>query len=216
MSDRITSFLITMAILIIGVTLHEFAHAFAADRLGDDTPRRQGRLSLLPPDHLDPLGTLMMALTAWFGFGLGWGKPVLTNPSRFRNPRRDQGVVAFAGPLSNILQAVAFALVIRFIPGLVRDSGGYLSPLGMFLILGVTINLALAFFNLLPLSPLDGSWIVTALLPARQAYAYQTWMARYGPLVFLLLVLVFRDLVGVILEPPVAFARDLLLSGAAF
>lgn len=216
MSGQIESFLITMAILIIAVTIHEFAHAFAADRLGDDTPRRQGRISLLPPDHLDPLGTIMMALSSWFGFGIGWGKPVLTNPDNFRNPRRDQGIVAAAGPLSNVLQAIVFALVIRFAVGVMRDSTGYLSPLGFFLLSGVTINLALAFFNLLPLKPLDGSWIMTAALPARLAYSYETWMVRYGPLVFLLLIFVFRDALGMILGPPVYYVRALLLHGVPY
>jgi len=216
MSERVVLFVITMAVLIIGVTIHEFAHAFAADRLGDDTPRRQGRVSLLPPDHLDPLGTIMMALTAWFGFGIGWGKPVLTNPAAFRNPRRDQGIVAAAGPLSNFVQAVIFSLVVRLAAGAMRADGGYMSTFGHFLIAGVIINLALAFFNLLPLKPLDGSWIVTAVLPTNLAVKYEVWMLRYGGIVFLVLIFVFRDLLSVIIGPPVRFVADLLLRGVAY
>jgi Zn-dependent protease len=215
-SEKIVLFVITMAVLILGVTIHEFAHAFAADRLGDDTPRRQGRISLLPPDHLDPLGTIMMALTAWFGFGIGWGKPVMTNPAAFRNPRRDQGIVAAAGPLSNFAQSAVFALVVRVAAGAMRADGGSLSALGHFLIAGVIINLALAFFNLLPLKPLDGSWIATALLPTNMAVKYEVWMLRYGGLVFLILIFVFRDLLSAIIGPPVYFVADLLLRGAAF
>jgi len=213
MTGKIEEFLITMAVLIISVTLHEFGHAFAADRLGDDTPRGQGRLSILPPDHLDPLGTIMMAISSWLGFGIGWGKPVMTNPSNFRNPRRDQGIVAVAGPASNIVQAVVFAGIVRFSLGAMVGENGYLSPLGVFLLSGVTINLALAFFNLIPLKPLDGSWIVTALLPARLAYSYEAWMMRYGPLVFLLLIFVFPSFVGMLIGPPVYFVRGILLRG---
>lgn len=216
MSPHIEQFIITMAVLVIGVTLHEFAHAFAADRLGDDTPRRQGRISLLPPDHLDPLGTVMMALSSWFGFGIGWGKPVMTNPGNFDNPRRDQGIVAAAGPASNFLQAAIFAGVVRVAAGSLRGDGGYLSAFGIFLIAGVTINLALAFFNLLPLKPLDGSWIVTALLPTNLAVRYEVWMLRYGPIAFLLLIFLFRDLLSAIIGPPVFFVRDLLLHGVMF
>lgn len=216
MEGRVVEFIITMAVLIMAVTVHEFAHAFTADLLGDDTPRRQGRISLLPPDHLDPLGTLMMALSSWFGFGIGWGKPVLTNPGNFRNPRRDQGIVAAAGPFSNLIQAVLFSLAIRVAAHALRTDGGQLSPLGLFMLSGVVVNLALTFFNLLPLKPLDGSWIVSALLPARMAFAYESWMLRYGPLLFLLLIFVFRDAVAAIIGPPIYYLADLLLHGVAF
>ncbi len=198
-----------MAVLIIAITIHEFAHAFTADRLGDDTPRRQGRISLLPPDHLDPLGTIMMAITAWFGFGIGWGKPVMTNPANFRSPRRDQGIVAAAGPLSNLLQAVVFAGVVRLTGN--EPFSGTITPFGLFLVTGVIVNLALMVFNLLPLKPLDGSWIVTAMLPGQMAYRYEVWMLRYGPMVFLLLVVVFRGALGAIIGPPVRFLSSLLL-----
>src|ERR1041385_4814712 len=99
----LTRFILMMAVLIIAITIHEFAHAITADRLGDPTPRRQGRISLLPPDHLDPLGTVMMVLSSLTGCGIGWGKPVQTNPGNFRTPRKDQGIVAIAGPISNVL-----------------------------------------------------------------------------------------------------------------
>ncbi len=155
----------------MAITVHEFAHAFAADRLGDDLPRSQGRVSLFPTDHLDPVGTLMMAVTSWTGFGIGWGKPVQTNPSAFRNPRRDQGIVAVAGPLSNIAQATLFSLGIRLMVGLGSGSIGASSMWFEFLQTGLIVNLALAFFNLIPLKPLDGSWIMTAALPYPQARA---------------------------------------------
>lgn len=213
MGARIEVWIIMMAVLIIAITIHEFAHAITADRLGDDTPRRQGRISLLPPDHLDPLGTIMMAISSAIGFGIGWGKPVMTNPANFRNPRRDQGIVAVAGPISNILQAVVFSQVLRLVGGGVHIDAGAASPFSMFLLLGVIVNLALAFFNLLPITPLDGSWIITALLPGELAYRYQAWMSRYGMLLFLLMIFVFRDFVGAVIGPPVDYLSSLLLRG---
>ncbi|NLH99848.1 MAG: site-2 protease family protein [Chthonomonadales bacterium] len=213
MSGDIVMFIIRMSVLVLAITVHEFAHAYSADRLGDDTPRRQGRISLLPPDHLDPLGTIMMAVSSWIGFGIGWGKPVLTNPNNFRNPRRDQGIVAIAGPASNMLQAVVFALIIRFAGGAMRDDVGMISTLGLFLLSGVTINLALAFFNLLPVTPLDGSWVTSALLPYNLAARYQMWMSRYGAIVFLLLIFVFRDFLSAVIGPPVFYLRGILLHG---
>lgn len=204
------SFVIYMAVLIIAITIHEFAHAITADRLGDPTPRSQGRISLLPPDHLDPLGTLMMAISALIGFGIGWGKPVLTNPRNFRNPRRDQAIVAIAGPISNMLQAVVFALLIRLLA-----KQGMSEPIGMFLIVGLTANLSLAFFNLIPIAPLDGHWILTALLPAQQAMAYKNFMNAYGSFIFLFLIIFERQLgiIHMVIGPPVQFFARLLLGG---
>jgi Zn-dependent protease len=202
-----------MAVLIMAITVHEFAHAFAADRLGDDLPRSQGRVSLFPTDHLDPVGTLMMAVTSWTGFGIGWGKPVQTNPSAFRNPRRDQGIVAVAGPLSNIAQATLFSLGIRLMVGLGSGSIGASSMWFEFLQTGLIVNLALAFFNLIPLKPLDGSWIMTAALPYPQARAYEIFMLKYGPIIFLLMVFVFRGVIGMLIGPPVMLMQRLLLWG---
>lgn len=202
------TYILVLAILIIAITIHEFAHAITADRLGDPTPRSQGRISLLPPDHLDPVGTLMMAISAWVGFGIGWGKPVLTNPRNFNNPRRDQGLVAIAGPISNILQATVFAGLFS-----VLGRPEINQPLGFFLISGVTINLALAFFNLIPLAPLDGHWIVTAMLPYEQARRYFAWMQQYGQMVFIGLIILEPQLriISSLIRPPMMFMANLLL-----
>jgi Zn-dependent protease len=202
----ITEFIIKMAVLVLAITIHEFAHAITADRLGDPTPRSQGRISLLPPDHLDPVGTLMMVLSSIAGVGIGWGKPVMVNPRNFRNPIRDQAIVSAAGPASNILQAAAFAAIIRYT--------GALSPassLEMLLQMGVMINLSLAFFNLIPLMPLDGSWILMAVLPRDLAARYHDWMVAYGALVFLGLVLLAPQVIWSLIGPPVAFMAQLLL-----
>src|SRR5436190_4149395 len=134
-----TIFILTMAVLVVSITIHEFAHAITADKLGDPTPRRQGRISLLPPDHLDPLGTVMMVLSTIAGMGIGWGKPVQTDPGNFRYPRKDQGIVAIAGPISNVIQALIFAAIFQAM----ARSGVPAGSLMRFVLLGITINLSL-------------------------------------------------------------------------
>lgn len=201
-------FIITMGVLILAITIHEFAHAITADRLGDPTPRNQGRISLFPIDHLDPIGTLMMAITSLTGIGIGWGKPVMTNPSNFRNPRRDSAIVAVAGPISNILQAIVFALIFRALGGF--QAGDAIVD---FLHTGVLVNLSLAFFNLIPIAPLDGHWIMTAILPYQQAIAYRNWMLMYGPFVLLALVFLGRPILSAILVPPVMTVASMLMRG---
>jgi Zn-dependent protease len=138
---------------------------------------------------------------------------VQTNPSAFRNPRRDQGIVAVAGPLSNIAQATLFSLGIRLMVGLGSGSVGASSMWFEFLQTGLIVNLALAFFNLIPLKPLDGSWIMTAALPYPQARAYEIFMLKYGPIIFLLMVFVFRGVIGMLIGPPVMLMQRLLLWG---
>src|SRR2546423_9040283 len=98
--------LITLLVVIISIAIHEFGHAFSADRLGDDLPRRQGRVTLLPTEHFDPVGFLMICWLALGGIGLGWGKPVQVNPGAFKHPRRDMIIVAAAGPFTNLVQAL--------------------------------------------------------------------------------------------------------------
>jgi Zn-dependent protease len=208
----LTSFIIKMAVIILAITIHEFAHAIAADRLGDPTPRSQGRISLLPPDHLDPVGTVMMVVTSLTGVGIGWGKPVMINPRNFRDPVRDQALVSIAGPASNIVQAAVFAVLLRSMGGL--SGTGMLaqsSSIVMLLLMGVMINLSLAFFNLIPIMPLDGSWIMLALLPRELAVRYHDWMRAYGPMVFLGLVLLAPGVIGAIIGPPVGFMARLML-----
>lgn len=205
---NLLNFIISIAVLILALTIHEFSHAITADYLGDSTPRNQGRISLLPPDHLDPLGTVMIVISSLSGFGIGWGKPVMTNPNNFRNPRRDQGIVAVAGPISNILQAIVFAVILRSVLHM-----GITDSILTFLISGVFINLSLAFFNLIPLAPLDGSWIMTALLPYNLAGAYSRWMQAYGMLVFLGMIMLAPRLLSMIISPPVFYCARLLVPG---
>ncbi len=206
-----THIVIVIAAIVVAITLHELAHALAADRLGDPTPRRQGRISISPLDHFDVIGFAMIVFTTISGFGIGWGKPVMVNPGNFRNPRRDHGLVAAAGPASNIIQACVFAALYHAL-----SAAGAGDQLLMFLLTAALVNLILAFFNLIPLGPLDGASVLTAYLPHRQAWQFRSWSDRYGNFAFLILILIGcqTGILGMVIGPPVAFCmRALGLSG---
>ncbi len=175
---------ITLIAVIIAITIHEFAHAAAAVSCGDDTPKKQGRISLNPLDHFDPVGFTMIVLTSIFGFGIGWGKPVMIDPANFRNPRWDDIKVAAWGPLSNILQAIVFSVVWRF--WALKLSYGVQT----FVLMMVLVNIGLALFNLIPLPPLDGSHILAGLLPREAARKYVRFAAQYGMAALLLCIMV--------------------------
>lgn len=167
--------------LLVAITVHEASHAWMAYNLGDATAKNLGRLSLNPIVHLDPVGTLMMFITVLAGFGIGWGKPVPVNPYNLRNgAKAGMAMVSFSGPLANLVTASFFALFLRL------DV-----PLGPFLELVnyvVIINIVLAFFNLIPLPPLDGFKVLLGLLPYREAYALLR-LERFGPGLLLLVIL---------------------------
>lgn len=185
--------------LIVAITIHEFSHAFVADRLGDPTARSQGRLSLNPLRHLDPLGTLMLIFAHF-----GWGKPVPIDPYNFKNPRRDELLTALAGPVSNILLAVLLSLFFRFLsPSFFKDI--------LYVIIGT--NIMLAVFNLLPIPPLDGSKIFLNLLPLEKSQEWENSLSQYGP--FLLLLLVFlpingSNIISLIISPIINFLMNFL------
>src|SRR5258708_3370573 len=119
--------------IIFSISIHEFCHALVADKLGDSTPAYQGRLTLNPLAHLDPLGSLLILFSLFSGFGIGWGKPVQFNPWNLKNPRRDAAIISLAGPASNFIQAVIFALILKFMP----------MDLKLFFVPFVLINLSL-------------------------------------------------------------------------
>jgi Zn-dependent protease len=172
-----TSAILNVALLWLLTTPHEFAHAWVATRLGDDTPRLQGRLTLNPLAHVDWLGTTILpALTSLFGGGLlGWGKPVYSNPSKLRWGLNGLALVAMAGPASNVVFAVILAVV-------ARATAGFAPALAQFAARGVDLSLYLAIFNMLPVPPLDGSKL---LLAARIPPVIYNELARAG---FLLLI----------------------------
>ncbi|MBU1323268.1 site-2 protease family protein [Patescibacteria group bacterium] len=160
--------------LLIAITIHEFSHALAADKLGDPTPSLAGRISLNPLKHLDPIGTLMLLF-----FRFGWGKPVPFDPFNLRHPKRDSALISLAGPASNLILASLLALLIRFLPSV-------LSVLAIPLII---MNINLAVFNLLPIPPLDGAKILYGFLPRSWADEYNDFMGSYGSILLILLIL---------------------------
>lgn len=201
-------FLIGLIVIVCSITLHEFGHAISAYKLGDDTPRRDGRITLWPDKHFDPLGFLMIVLTMLTGFGLGWGRPVMVDPRNFRHPRRDMIIVALCGPLMNLLLAVIAGLILRV--ALHGEGTAWLTGVPeQFVWSFLIINLSLMFFNLIPIPPLDGSKILAGLLPYDLAFRYQRLMDQWG-MVLLILLLVTRS-VGHITQPAVMSTIHLLL-----
>lgn len=161
--------------LIIAIPVHEFAHALSAVNNGDDGPRRENRLSIMPWDHFDPFGAFFCVMSTLFGFGLGWGKPVMVNPNVLHNPKWGMCKIAAWGPLSNLIMAVVAALPLRF--GLVQSLNAYI-VLEIF----VAVNLGLMLFNLIPIGPLDGAKVLVAFLPDRMAFEFTRFMDQYGML----------------------------------
>lgn len=179
--------LLLMIALIIGITVHEFGHAWMADKLGDPQPREEKRVSLSPLAHLDPLGTLLMAVTSLVGMPIGWGKPVRTDPDNYTVGRRlGIALVAAAGPMMNLLTAIALSPLARWLLG---GAGRDYPFLFSVVIITMLVNLSLFCFNLIPIAPLDGSHITASALPEKQSTAYQRFMAQYGVFVFLALML---------------------------
>jgi Zn-dependent protease len=192
-------------VLIIAFTVHELAHALTADYLGDPTPRRMGRITLNPLKHLDPFGTILLIVA-----GFGWAKPVMVNPMNMRgNPRTSMAIVAAAGPLSNLILATIGAMFVRF--GLVSlaATGSALSP-AFLLAEFIWINLILAFFNLIPIPPLDGSKILFAILPAELVYRLRP-LEQFGFLILMGVVFFAPQVLqAIIVEPALALLTILV------
>ena len=214
--DEIKIKIMYLFALIIAIPVHEFAHALSAVNNGDDGPRRDNRLSIMPQDHFDPLGALMCFMSAWTGFGLGWGKPVLVNPGVLNNPKWDMCKIAAWGPFSNFLLAIGFALPIRFgwIPEIEISPGGFeQNPLALLFIICVMCNLSLMLFNLIPIGPLDGAKILVTFLPDAQAFEFSRFMERWGSILLLALIFFGRELLSMIIQPPMLSLMRLLLGG---
>ncbi|MCH5188223.1 MAG: site-2 protease family protein [Oscillospiraceae bacterium] len=197
--SSLTAYAQRFLVLFTAITIHEFAHGFVADRLGDPTARNSGRLTLNPLSHLDPIGAICMVL-----FGFGWAKPVPFNPFYFRNRKRDTALVSLAGPAANIL--LAFASTIIYVPFIVFVFSRFPNPVTIF-ILGtlqslVSLNIGFAVFNLIPFPPLDGSKILGAILP-NSTYMDLLRYERFGfPVLFILsLTGILGRVLGVIIEP---------------
>jgi Zn-dependent protease len=192
--DQIQTIVQTLIILILSICVHEFGHAIVADKLGDPLPRSQGRTTLNPMAHADPLGTLLFPLialvaTAGHSLGFGWGRPVEVSPRHFTrrmSMRTGHMLVAAAGPMMNILFGVLISLITLAL--LRAEVLEHTSPLFMPLLLAVQINFVLAFFNLIPAPPLDGGTVVEGLLPRRYLPTWEK-VSVYGP--FLLMAVIF-------------------------
>jgi Zn-dependent protease len=184
LAAKIQEFAVVIPVFLLALTIHEFAHAWVANRLGDSTARLQGRLTLNPLAHLDPIGTLAIVLIHF-----GWARPVPVDSRNLRNPRRDMVLIAAAGPASNLVLAAASAFFYTMIPwGAAGLEWAWLAgPLGAMLSTAVLVNVVLAIFNLLPVPPLDGGRVLSGLLPLRQAITY----SRLEPYGFLIIFFLF-------------------------
>ncbi len=206
LASTIQRLVILIPPILFAVTIHEVAHGWVADKLGDPTARAMGRLTLNPIKHLDPVGTLVFFLTQT----IGWARPVPVNPLNFKNPKRDMIWVSVAGPASNVAVAALCAIFVKhgvrplsvFLPDLV------LTPLVLMLIISVQLNIGLAIFNLIPIPPLDGSKVLAGLLPARLFSMYHEF-ERWG--FILLLLLVFTGVTGRIIVPLIFWLYSLFM-----
>ena len=197
--------------LLSALTLHEVAHGRVALLFGDRTAKAQGRLSLNPLKHIDPIGTVLLPIVLYAAgspFLFGWAKPVPIDPRHFKHPRADMAWVALAGPASNLVMACLWTLIWRFgLSGLFGTgvAAAWLINMGRF---GLVINVVLAVFNMLPVPPLDGGMIVGQLLPARWQAAYAS-IGRYGFMI--MMVLLFLRVPYYLFNPVFHFFRSVLL-----
>lgn len=196
--------------VIFAITVHEVAHGWVAKKYGDKTAWMLGRLTLNPLKHVDPVGTLIIPgilLLTGTGFIFGWAKPVPVDARNFKSPRHDMAMVALAGPVANLLMAIGWALVARL--GVMVNIEYVSMPLIYSGVAGISINLVLALINLLPIPPLDGSRILTGILPSRWAWYYNR-LERYG-FIILLLLLVSGGL-SMILGYPMYIVQNMFFS----
>ncbi len=197
--------------VIFAITVHEAAHGWIAAKLGDRTAELQGRLTLNPIKHIDPIGTIVLPLVLLIlgGVIFGWAKPVPINPNNFKNPRKDMAKVAIAGPASNFLMAIGWAILLKIGTLLTAD----MPSIGLFLIYsgmaGISINLVLLVLNLIPIPPLDGSRVVSAFLPPKLAYQYNL-IEPYGFLI--LLGMIFLGLLTPLMAGPYEWLRHFILN----
>lgn len=196
-------------VLLVAFTIHELAHALTADYLGDPTPRRMGRITLNPLKHLDPFGTIMLIIA-----GFGWAKPVMVNPMNMRgNPRTSMAIVAIAGPISNLVMAAIAAIFFRLglvdLNTLIVQSASSLT-FAEIIYQFLMINLALAFFNLIPVPPLDGSKILFAILPAELVYRLRP-LEQYGFMILFGVVFFVPQVLDVLVWQPVQTTARILI-----
>ena len=200
---ELVALLLTLPGVIIAITFHEFAHAFAADKLGDDTPRQQNRLNLNPLSHIDPIGLFMLMFVHF-----GWGKPVEINPTNFNRKRSmsaQEAIVALAGPVTNIIIAIILTIILfaisTFASAFVLSQAGILVILA--LQMAISVNIGLGVFNLVPLPPLDGSKILLHFLP----YNAKEWFINNKQIFYIIFIVMwFTNLISYIIAPVINLA----------
>jgi Zn-dependent protease len=199
----IQKFAVAIIPVLFAITLHEVAHGWVANLLGDPTAKMLGRLTINPIKHIDPIGTILVPLMMLYfgGFIFGWAKPVPINSRNFKHLRRDSALVAAAGPLSNFIMACFWAAVLHL-------GGSFHLGISLMAQIGITINLILGVLNLIPIPPLDGSRVVSSLLPPRIAYYYSR-LEPYG--FFILLGFYFIGLLSLIMDPILHFLLGIFL-----
>lgn len=198
-------FFVYLIALLVAIAIHEFSHAYAADYLGDPTPRLAGRLKLNPLVHIDGLGLIFLLF-----FGFGWGKPVGFDPYNLKNPRKDAAVISLAGPFSNFILALLLSIILKLIIffklSLLQNTAYFLlAPI-------ISLNIILGVFNLIPIHPLDGFKIVGGLLSEEKAREWYQ-LERYGIIFLLMLIFPFgrSSLLDLIIRPVVSFMLTLLI-----
>lgn len=210
--DGVAGILLLIPPILFALTVHEFSHAYVASRLGDPTARLLGRLTLNPIAHLDPIGTILL-----FVAGFGWAKPVPVDARYLAHPRRDMMWIALAGPVSNVLLAILFGSLLRAMVGnpylsAIRAGDALLAMVQY----SVSLNLMLATFNLIPIFPLDGSRILTGLLPAHAAERFRA-LEPIGPMVLLGIILIGNftrfSIFGMLIAPVVTTLSRLFTGG---
>ncbi|MCC7211933.1 MAG: site-2 protease family protein [Candidatus Brocadia sp.] len=195
--------LITIPAILYALTIHEYFHGWTANKFGDPTARLQGRLTLNPLAHIDILGALCFVFA-----NFGWGKPVPINPYNFKNPRRDNVLVSFAGPASNFVSAFLFGVIFQLLRNATFIPLNVSTNLFNLLLSGIMMNLSLAIFNMIPLFPLDGSHILEGLLPPAMARKYKE-IERYSPFILLGLIIMGNyggiSIFSMVLGPPIHY-----------
>jgi len=206
--------ILILPIGLLAISMHEYSHGLASHTMGDPTPEMNGRLTINPIAHLDPVGLIVLLLTR----RIGWAKPVPINPRYYSNPRRDIRIVSFAGPASNLIMAIFFALLLNILPVITGQplqylmygfGGNTITLIFQLLFIAVQINIVLAVFNLLPVPPLDGSKILQSFLPSSfDKYFYQL----EGPIgMIIIIALIYTGILWAIIGPVIDFVMNLLL-----
>ncbi|MCP5048710.1 MAG: site-2 protease family protein [bacterium] len=198
-------YIINIAVILFSLSVHESAHAWMAEKFGDPTGRNQGRITLNPIPHIDPIGTVVFPIILMIVGApvFGWAKPVMVDPRNLRNPRVAHMYIAAAGPISNLILGTIGTVVFL----LLKQAGPPPQFIALFLLYFIIINVILAVFNLMPIPPLDGSWILEGMLKGQALYQYQK-IKPYGIIIFI--VVIYTGIFDRIASPVVQFVIGIL------